>query len=56
MPGAYAYIVLVNLLKELDWLDAIAGPSDLAKCAVFEYFKNSARGPKRISTNVPAVG
>lgn len=39
MPGAYAHITLVNVLKEPARLDAIAGFPDAAKAAVLKYFK-----------------
>jgi len=39
MPGAFAHITLVNMLKETRRLDALGGFPDTAKAAVLKYFK-----------------
>lgn len=56
MPGAYAHITLVNVLKEPRHLDAIAGFPDVAKAAALKYFKYCELGA--VSPDYPylAVG
>ena len=39
MPGAFAHITLVNMLKETKRLDALSGFPDAAKAAALKYFK-----------------
>ena len=39
MPGAFAHITPVNMLKETRRLDALSGFPDVAKTAVPKYFK-----------------
>ena len=39
MPGAFAHITLVNMLKETKRLDALGGFPDAAKAAALKYFK-----------------
>ena len=39
MPGAYAHITLVNILKETERLEGIAGFPVEAITAVLDYFK-----------------
>ena len=39
MPGAFAHITLVNMLKETKRLDALGGFPDAVKAAALKYFK-----------------
>jgi len=44
MPGAFAHITLVNMLKETKRLDALGGFTDAAKAVALKYFKHCELG------------
>ncbi len=48
MPGAYAHITLVNILKEPQTLEAIPGFPEEALSAVLDYFKSAVKNAGRV--------